>query len=62
MACDMIRGKTIDNALKVTNKDVLNALGGLPATKVHCSVLAQEAVEAAVKDYKKKKEKRDCKK
>ncbi|KAI4454071.1 cysteine desulfurylase family member [Holotrichia oblita] len=53
VACDMIKGKTIDAALKVTNKDVIDALGGLPAVKIHCSVLAQEAIEAAVKDYRK---------
>jgi len=54
VACDMIRGKTIDEALKITNKDVLDELGGLPTVKVHCSVLAQEAIVAAVADYKKR--------
>ena len=42
---------TIDEALAVTNKDVVDALGGLPAHKLHCSVLAEEAVKSAVKDY-----------
>ena len=53
-ACEMIKGKTLEQALKITNKDVIDALGGLPAVKIHCSVLAQEAIAAAVADYKKK--------
>jgi nitrogen fixation NifU-like protein len=57
ITCDLIRGKTVEQALKLTNKDVLDALGGLPAQKIHCSVLAKEAVESAVKDYRKKKDK-----
>ena len=57
VACDMIKGKTIDQALKVTNQDVINELHGLPDVKVHCSVLAQEAIADAVKDYYKKLEK-----
>ena len=57
VACDMIRGKTIDEALKITNKDVLAELGGLPQIKIHCSMLAQEAIAAAIKDYKKKQAK-----
>ena len=48
MATEMIKGKTIDEALKVTNKAVMEALDGLPPVKVHCSVLAEEAVKAAV--------------
>ncbi|MGI6279837.1 MAG: Fe-S cluster assembly scaffold protein NifU [Acutalibacteraceae bacterium] len=51
MATEMIKGKTIDEALKVTNKDVVEALGGLPVHKLHCSVLAEEAIKAAVQDY-----------
>ena len=51
MATELIRGKTIENALAVTNKQVVDALGGLPAHKLHCSVLAEEAIKAAVKDY-----------
>jgi nitrogen fixation NifU-like protein len=58
VACDMIKGKHIDDALKVTNQDVLKELGGLPTQKVHCSVLAQEAIAAAVADYKKNKDKK----
>ena len=51
MATELIKGKTVDEALAVTNKQVVDALGGLPAYKLHCSVLAEEAVKAAVKDY-----------
>ncbi len=52
---EMIVGKTVDEALKVTNKAVIEALGGLPAAKVHCSVLAEEAIKAAIEDYISKK-------
>ena len=51
IATEMIKGKSIDDALDLSNKAVVEALGGLPAHKVHCSVLAEEAVKAAVKDY-----------
>ena len=51
MATELIKGKTIDEALKLTNKAVIEALDGLPPVKVHCSVLAEEAVKAAIKDY-----------
>ena len=51
MATELIKGKTIDEALKLSNKAVVEALDGLPAQKIHCSVLAEEAVRAAVKDY-----------
>lgn len=51
MATEMIKGKTVDEALALTNKEVVEALGGLPAHKLHCSVLAEEAVKSAVKDY-----------
>ena len=51
MATEMIMGKSIHDALELTNKAVTEALGGLPAHKVHCSVLAEEAIKNALKDY-----------
>ncbi len=51
MATEMIKGKSVDEALALSNKAVVEALDGLPAQKIHCSVLAEEAVKAAVKDY-----------
>ena len=56
MATEMVKGKTVDEALKLTNKAVMEALGGLPTEKVHCSVLAEEAIAAAIEDYKKRQE------
>ena len=54
MATEMIIGKTVQQALDVTNKAVMEALGGLPPVKVHCSLLAEQAVHAALWDYAKK--------
>ena len=51
MATELIKGKPLDDALTLTNKAVVEALDGLPAHKVHCSVLAEEAIRAAIKDY-----------
>lgn len=51
MATEMIKGKQIDEALQLTNKAVAEALDGLPPAKMHCSVLAEEAIKAALKDY-----------
>ena len=54
MATELIKGKTIEQALALTNNAVVEALEGLPAVKVHCSVLAEEAVKSALADYYKK--------
>ena len=54
MATEMIKGKTLKEALKLTNTAVAEALDGLPPVKMHCSLLAEEAVKAAVEDYMKK--------
>lgn len=54
MATELIKGKTIDEVMKLTNKSVVEALDGLPPVKVHCSVLAEQAVKAALLDYSKK--------
>ena len=51
VATEMIKGKSISDALSLTNRVVVDALGGLPAHKLHCSVLAEEAIKSAVKDY-----------
>ena len=51
MATEMIKGKSIDEAMTLTNKAVTEALDGLPAVKIHCSVLAEEAIKNALKDY-----------
>ena len=51
IATELIKGKSIDDALKLTNKAVMEALDGLPPVKVHCSVLAEQAIKAALSDY-----------
>ena len=55
-ATEMVKGKMIDEALQITNKMVTDSLGGLPPVKLHCSVLAEEALHAAIADYKAKQE------
>ena len=59
MATEMVKGKTVDEALALTNKAVAEALGGLPPVKMHCSLLAEEAIHAAVEDYQKKQKTAD---
>ena len=54
MATELIKGKPLDEVLKLTNRAVTEALDGLPAHKLHCSVLAEEAIQAAVEDYRQK--------
>ena len=54
MATEMVKGKSIQDAMKVTNKAVMEALDGLPPVKVHCSLLAEEAIHAALWDYAEK--------
>jgi len=55
MATELIKGKSIDEALKLTNKAVVEALEGLPPAKIHCSVLAEQAIKTALADYYRKK-------
>jgi nitrogen fixation NifU-like protein len=56
MATEMVRGKTLDEALRLTNKAVTEALDGLPPQKMHCSVLAEEGIRAAIEDYRKRQQ------
>ncbi len=51
MATEILKGKPIENAIRLTNKEVMNALDGLPPAKVHCSVLAEEAIKTALSNY-----------
>ena len=61
MATELIKGKPISQALELTNKAVAEALDGLPAHKLHCSVLAEEAIKAAIEDYESKRINNHCK-
>ncbi len=55
-ATEMVKGMSVDDALKLTNQRVVEVLGGLPAQKLHCSVLAEEAIKKAIEDYRAKKQ------
>lgn len=55
-ATEMVKGMTVEEALKLTNRRVVEELGGLPAQKLHCSVLAEEAIKKAIEDYRSKKQ------
>lgn len=55
MVTDLVKGKSLDEALRISNKAVAEALGGLPKVKMHCSVLAEQALRSAIDDYRKKK-------
>ena len=58
MVTEIVKGKTVEEALKISNKAVAEALGGLPPIKMHCSVLAEQALKSAIDDYLAKKEKK----
>lgn len=57
MITDLAKGKTLDQALEISNKDVVSALGSLPPVKMHCSILAEEALRSAIEDYRRRKKK-----
>ncbi len=59
MVTELVRGKTVEDALKVSNRAVAEALGGLPPIKMHCSVLAEEALKSAIDDFLKKKRRKN---
>jgi len=58
MVTELVKGKTVDEAFKISNRAVAEALGGLPPIKMHCSLLAEQALRSAIEDYLKKKEKK----
>ena len=57
MICELVKGKTVEEAKKVTSKDVVKALGEMPEIKYHCSILGMDALKAAIKDYQTKQKK-----
>lgn len=65
MVCDLVKGKKLEQAYKINNQEIVKKLGGLPPIKIHCSLLAEQALKSAIKDYESKKEnnkkeKSDC--
>jgi len=56
VVCDLAKGKTLEQVLKIKNQDIVNKLGYLPPIKIHCSLLAEEGLKEAIKDYENKKE------
>jgi nitrogen fixation NifU-like protein len=56
MVTELVKGRTIDEALEISNKAVVEALGGLPPVKMHCSVLAEQALKSAIEDYRKRQQ------
>lgn len=59
--CDLAKGKTVEEALAIKSKDIVETLGGLPEPKIHCSEMAYEALQSAIKDFKKKSAKKSSK-
>ena len=59
LATELVKGKTVDEALQVTNKRIVDLLGGLPKEKHHCSVLAEDGIRNAIEDYRRKKQSQD---
>lgn len=59
MVTELVKGKTLDEALEITNKEVAEALGGLPPVKMHCSNLAEQAIKAAIGNYRKDNDKKE---
>ncbi len=59
IATEMVKGKTLEEAMRLTKKEVVEELGGLPPQKIHCSLLAEDAIKAAIEDYWRKQGKKD---
>ncbi len=57
LTCDLVKGKTIDEALRITNLEIINVLGDIPQNKINCSIMAEETIHSAIEDYYKRREK-----